>query len=82
MIIMIKVYLDVEGMRCSMCEAHVNDIVRKTSKVKKVKASFKKKEVLIIMEDDKDINNIISAINSLGYNSKLNRIENKQRGYL
>ena len=77
MIIMIKVYLDVEGMRCSMCEAHVNDIVRKTSKVKKVKASFKKKEVLIIMEDDKDINNIISAINSLGYNSKLNRIENK-----
>ena len=77
MIIMIKVYLDVEGMRCSMCEAHVNDIVRKTSKVKKVKASYKKKEVLIIMEDDKDINNIISAINSLGYNSKLNRIENK-----
>jgi len=74
---MIKVYLDVEGMRCSMCEAHVNDIVRKTSKVKKVKASYKKKEVLIIMEDDKDINNIISAINSLGYNSKLNRIENK-----
>jgi copper chaperone CopZ len=74
---MIKVYLDVEGMRCSMCEAHVNDIVRKTSKVKKVKASHKKKEVLIIMEDDKDINNIISAINSLGYNSKLNRIENK-----
>ena len=77
MIIMIKVYLDVEGMRCSMCEAHVNDIVRKTSKVKKVKASYKKKEVLIIMEDDKDINNIISAINSLGYNSKINRIENK-----
>ena len=77
MIKMIKVYLDVEGMRCSMCEAHVNDIVRKTSKVKKVKASYKKKEVLIIMEDDKDINNIISAINSLGYNSKLNRIENK-----
>ncbi len=77
MIIMIKVYLDVEGMRCSMCEAHVNDIVRKTSKVKKVKASYKKKEVLIIMEDDKDINNIINAINSLGYNSKLNRIENK-----
>ena len=77
MIIMIKVYLDVEGMRCSMCEAHVNDIVRKTSKVKKVKASYKKKEVLIIMEDDKNINNIINAINSSGYNSKLNRIENK-----
>ncbi|HKM10422.1 MAG TPA: heavy metal-associated domain-containing protein, partial [Bacilli bacterium] len=33
-----KIILKVEGMSCGMCEAHINDVVRKTKGVKKVNA--------------------------------------------
>jgi len=72
---MVKIYLNVNGMMCGMCEAHVNDIVRKTTKIKKVKSSHKKKETIIIMENRKDLGLIINAIKSLGYDCSLNKIE-------
>lgn len=72
-----KIYLNVEGMMCSMCEAHVNDIIRKTTNVKKVKSNHKKNEALIIAEDDSNLDKIIEAIKSLGYNCSLNKIEDK-----
>lgn len=64
---MIKIYLNVEGMMCSMCEAHINDIVRKNSNVKKVKSNRKKNETIIIKNDDSDIEKIIDEINKSGY---------------
>lgn len=64
---MIKIYLNVEGMMCSMCEAHINDIVRKNSNVKKVKSNRKKNETIIIKNDDFDIDKIIDEINKSGY---------------
>ena len=72
---MVKIYLNVNGMMCGMCEAHVHDIVRKTTKIKKVKSSHKKKETIIIMENRKDLGLIINAIKSLGYDCSLNKIE-------
>lgn len=39
----IKVY----GMKCGMCETHINDIVRKNFDIKSVKASHTKNEVTI-----------------------------------
>ena len=72
---MVKIYLNVNGMMCGMCEAHVNDIVRKTTKIKKVKSSHKKKETIIIMESREDLGLIINAIKSLGYDCSLNKIE-------
>ena len=30
---MVKITLDVEGMACGMCEAHVNDAIRKESAI-------------------------------------------------
>lgn len=33
---MVKITLDIEGMACGMCEAHVNDAVRRVFPVKKV----------------------------------------------
>ena len=36
---MIKTVLKVNGMMCGMCEAHMNDLVRKNFKVKKVTSS-------------------------------------------
>ena len=73
---MIKIFLDEDGMMCGMCEAHINDIVRKTTKIKKIKSNHKKKETIIVLENDNDLNKIIEAIKSLGYNCSLNRIEN------
>ena len=62
-------------MKCGMCEAHVNDIVRKTIGLKKVKSSHKKKETIILKENEYDVDKIIKAINSLGYECSLNKIE-------
>ena len=73
---MIKIFLDVDGMMFGMCEAHINDIVRKTTKIEKIKSNHRKKETIIVIENDNDLNKIIEAIKSLGYNCSLNRIEN------
>ena len=32
---MIKTTLKIDGMMCGMCEAHMNDVIRKNFKVKK-----------------------------------------------
>ena len=45
---MIKIILDVEGMACGMCEAHVNDAVRRAFPVKKVSSSHTKGKTEII----------------------------------
>lgn len=72
---MIKVILDVDGMMCGMCEAHVNDLARKVRGVKKVTSSHTKKQTEIICEDDTDIDELVSAIHKDGYNASNPRIE-------
>ena len=49
---MVKIILNIEGMACNMCEAHMNDAVRKAFDVKKVTSSHKDKETVIIAEND------------------------------
>lgn len=39
---MYKTTLVINGMMCGMCEAHINDAVRKSFDVKKVTSSHKK----------------------------------------
>ena len=34
---MIKTTVKIDGMACSMCEAHINDAIRKAFPVKKVR---------------------------------------------
>ena len=43
---MVKITVGVEGMQCGMCEAHVNDAVRKAFPVKKVTSSHTKNRPL------------------------------------
>ena len=62
-----EIILKVEGMRCGMCEAHINDTVRKIAKIKKVSSSHKKNETIIISDDDIDEKLFIDSITSLGY---------------
>ncbi len=72
---MVKIILNVEGMRCGMCETHVNDVVRKTGGVKKVKSSHSKGKTEIIAEDGVDIESIKAAISAQGYNVTGEKIE-------
>ena len=44
---MVKMTLNVEGMACQMCEAHINDAVRRDFKVKKVTSSHRKNTRLL-----------------------------------
>ncbi len=63
-----KVILDIDGMKCSMCESHVCDAVRKAlPEAKKVKASASKGEVSFLLEDNVSYEAAVKEIESGGY---------------
>ena len=62
-----KYTVDVDGMMCPMCEAHMNDAVRKDFKVEKVSSSHKKNQTEIITENELDEAALQNTIKSLGY---------------
>ncbi len=64
---MLKITLEVEGMRCGMCETHVNDVVRRMDGVKKVRSSHAKGRTEVITEDGVNIELIKEAIAKQGY---------------
>ena len=64
---MVKITLQVEGMQCGMCEAHVNDAIRRAFAVKKVTSSHSKKQTVILSEDDIEEQDLRDAIGKTGY---------------
>lgn len=64
---MYKTIAKVDGMRCGMCESHVNDVVRRNFDVKKVNASHSKGEVVIVSEQPVDEQKLRSAVGEQGY---------------
>lgn len=64
---MLKITLEVEGMRCGMCETHVNDVVRRVEGVKKVKSSHAKGRTEVVAEDSVNTALIKEAIAKQGY---------------
>ena len=64
---MLKITLEVEGMRCGMCETHVNDVVRRMDGVKEVRSSHAKGRTEVIAEDGVNIELIKEAIAKQGY---------------
>ena len=64
---MIKITLQVDGMQCGMCEAHVNDAIRRTFPVKKVTSSHSKKQTVILSEGDIEEQDLRDAIGQMGY---------------
>lgn len=76
-----KYTLDVEGMMCSMCEAHVNEAIRKSFVVKKVTSSHKKNQTEIMSEEPLDESKLETTIQNLGYELKnLKKEENTKKG--
>lgn len=72
---MVRITLKVEGMRCGMCEAHVNDAVRRSVMVKRVKASHAKGEVLVVAETADAEQEVRAAIEAQGYRVRSSEIE-------
>lgn len=64
---MIRITVQVDGMMCGMCEAHVNDAVRRSLPVKKVTSNHKKQETVILTETDIEDSRIEAAIKDSGY---------------
>ncbi len=63
-----KYTLKIEGMACNMCEAHVNEAVRKAvPQAKKVTSSFRKGETVFLADGEIDQAALSSTINATGY---------------
>lgn len=67
---MVKIILEVDGMACSMCEAHVNDTIRKEFPVKKVSSSHAKGRTEMITDTPIDEEQLKAAISATGYTVK------------
>ena len=64
---MIQTTVKVSGMACSMCEAHINDAIRRALPVKKVTSSHTKGETVILSEAPLEEAAIREAIEATGY---------------
>ena len=53
---MIQTTVQVSGMACSMCEAHINDTIRTAFPVEKVSSSHSKGETVILSQEPLDEN--------------------------
>ena len=63
-----KVVLKIDGMACSMCEAHINDTVRKVlPEAEKIRSSHKKGETEFLCEGEIDQDKLKEAIDETGY---------------
>lgn len=64
---MFKTTVGINGMVCGMCESHINDVVRRNFKVKKVNSSHAKALCEIISENEIDEAKLRKAITDTGY---------------
>lgn len=64
---MITTTLGIEGMACSMCEAHINEAIRKNFSVKRVKSKHRKKSCIVLSEQPLDEACLRDTIAALGY---------------
>ena len=64
---MIQTTLGIDGMMCEMCEAHINDAIRKNFQVKSAKANRRKRQCVVVSEDELDHDRIRSVIAETGY---------------
>ena len=64
---MIQTTLGIDGMMCSMCEAHINDVIRREFAVKKVSSSHTKNQTVILSDAPLSEEKLREAIGKTGY---------------
>ena len=77
-----KITIQIEGMMCGMCEAHICDTIRRAyPDAKKVSASRKNGEAVFLSETMPDEEMLKQAINDTGYTFvSLSSEEYRKRG--
>ena len=68
---MVKITVEIEGMACGMCEAHINEAVRNTFQVKKVTSSHTKKQTVIIAEKNIPEQELKNVVAKAGYDASV-----------
>lgn len=64
---MLRITLQINGMRCSMCEAHLNDAIRTAHRVKKVTSSHRTGNCVILTECDIPDDVLQKTVSKTGY---------------
>jgi len=64
---MFRITLGVEGMACGMCEAHINDAVRKHFHIDSVSSSAGKKQTVIVAPEKISESDLHAVIDPTGY---------------
>ena len=64
---MIQTTVKISGMACAMCEAHINDAVRRVFSVKKVTSNHSKGQTIILSEEPLEETSLRKTINDTGY---------------
>ena len=64
---MIKTTLRIDGMACTMCEAHIQETIRKNFDVESVKANHKKAIAEVISRQELDEEKLRKVIGETGY---------------
>ena len=80
---MIKTTLKIDGMMCGMCEAHVNDVIRKlVPDAKKVSSSYTKGITTFVSEKPADEHELTAAIAETGYELQSMSTEEYKKKFL
>ena len=72
--------LEVPDMHCGMCEAHIEDVIRKSARIKKVTANRHKSLVNIYSDEPLDVELIKTSITKTGYRVNNIKKEVKDNG--
>ena len=72
---MTKTILQIDGMMCGMCEAHINQALRSVFAVRKIKTSHKKGVSEILSDEPLDTDKLKRTIQETGYILKSVRTE-------
>ncbi len=64
---MTETIVHIDGMMCDMCQAHVNDVIRRNFAVKSVTASHSRGTAVIVSEEPLDEERLRKAIGDTGY---------------
>lgn len=76
---MYKYTFKVEGMRCGMCETHVNDLIRRAVNAKTVKSSHQKGEAVVTSLEPIDAEAVLLAVQKDGYKIEFLSVESFEK---
>jgi copper chaperone CopZ len=74
--------LQLEGMKCPMCESHINDQIREVKGTSKIKSSYHTNIASFVCDDNFDVNQVKANIEKQGYHVlNIRREEYVKKGF-